>query len=57
MTICGFRVIDTMGGEIMNGAEIIPATKPLEAQIQKIPIRKTRNPAMRPRWLILKNSL
>ena len=28
-------MIDTMGGEIMNGAEIIPATKPLEAQIQK----------------------
>ena len=35
MTICGFRVIDTMGGEIMGGTEIIPATKPLETNVQK----------------------
>ena len=35
MTICGFRVIDTMGGEIMNGAEVIPATKPQETNVQK----------------------
>ena len=32
---CGFRMIDTMGGEIMNGVEVIPATRPLETQVQK----------------------
>ena len=35
MTICGFRVIDTMGGEIMDGLKVIPATELLETEVQK----------------------